>query len=111
MTKETKSERLFRHAFSDAKRAIKDFGAGKIDALNTLHDGTDERICQRTVNDIRKHAERRRANIEWDTFACLKYCRKPIYNAADCEAVEIVLRTCDKWEREEAEFKARLAAL
>lgn len=111
MTKETKSERLFRHAFSDAKRAIKDFGAGKIDALNTLHDGTDERICQRTVSAIRKHAERRRANIEWDTFACLKYCRKPIYNAADYEAVEIVLKTCDNWEREQAEFKARLAAL
>lgn len=107
MTKETKSERLFRHAFFDAKRAIKDFGAGKIDALNTLHDGTDERICQRTVNDIRKHAERLRKSIEWD----IKCYVEPIFDAEDYEAVIIVLNTCTKWEREKAEFKARLAAL
>lgn len=106
--KETKSERLFRHAFFEAKRGVKSLGAGKIHALSSLHDGTDERICQRTVNDIRKHAERKRKSIEWDIRCCV--C-EPIFDAEDYEAVEIVLRTCDKWEREEAEFKARLAAL
>lgn len=108
MTKETKSERLFRHAFFEAKRAVKSYGAGKIHALSSLHDGTDERICQRTVNDIRKRAKRQLAGIEWDICYCVN---KPIFDTEDYEAVVIVLNTCTNWEREEAAFKARLAAL
>lgn len=104
MTKETKSERLFRNAFYEAKSAIKSFGEGKIDALSSLHDGTDECICQRTVNDIRKHAERKMREIDFRA-------RHGEDMSKQREAVAIVLHTCSNWEREEAEFNARLAAL
>lgn len=109
MTKETKSERLFRHAYREALDSIKTWGSGRIDALSSLHDETDECICKRTVNDIRKHADRKlrcidsreRWGIEYDTHTY----------AEAREAVAIVLKTCDNWERDEAESKARLAAL
>lgn len=111
MKNETKSERLFRHAFFDARYAVESFGAGRIDALSSLHDGTNECICKRTVNAIRKHAEKKLNDIEWDARHSVKHGVKPIFSAADREAIAIVLRTCDNWERDEAEFKARLAAI
>lgn len=110
-TKETKSARLFRHAFYEAKSAIKSFGAGKIDALSSLHDETDECICQRTVNAIRKHAEQKLKAINWDLKYATKRGLESIYEEADREAVAIVLHTCDNWERDEAEFKASLATI
>lgn len=103
-TKETKSERLFRHAFYEAKRAVEYWGAGKIDALSSLHDGTDERICQRTVNAIRMYASFKTREIDFRE-------RHGEDMSTQREAVAIVLKTCDNWERDEAEFKARLAAL
>lgn len=111
MTKETKSERLFRHAFFEAKRTIESFGAGKIDALSSLHDGTDERICQRTVNAIRKHAEQKLKAINWDLNRAPKWGLESIYEEADREAIAIVLHTCDKWEREQVDSKAHFTAL
>lgn len=108
MTKQTKSERLFFHAYREAKDSIKTWGFGKIDALSSLHDDTDEVIYQRTVNDIRREA----AKYEQDVDRCVRY---GVYSekreALEREALAIVLRTCDNWERDEAELKARLAAL
>lgn len=111
MTKQTKSERLFQHAFFEAKRTIESFGAGMIGALSSLHDSTDERICKRTVNDIRRRAERKLCEIEWYESYCAKNGGESIFSEADREAIAIVMRTCDNWERDEAEFKAHLAAL
>lgn len=104
MTKQTKSERLFFHAYREALDSIKTWGSGRIDALSSLHDGTDECIYQRTVNDIRKHAERKQREIDFRE-------RHGEDMSTQREAVAIVLHTCDNWEREEAEFKAHLAAL
>lgn len=101
---ETKSQRLFRHAFFEAKRAIESFGAGRIDALASLHDGTDECICQRTVNAIRKHAERKQREIDFRE-------RYGEDMSAQREALAIVLKTCDNWERDEKAFKVSLKAL
>lgn len=106
MTKQTKSQRLFNNAFLEAKRAVKDaaWTGVKVDALSSLHDDTDECICQRTVNDIRKHAERKQREIDFRE-------RHGEDMGEQSEALAIVLKTCDNWERDEAEFKARLAAL
>lgn len=104
MTKETKSERLFRHAFREAYEHITSWPDLHIDALSSLHDDTDECICQRTVNDIRKHAERKMREIDFRA-------RHGEDMSKQREAVAIVLHTCSNWEREEAEFNARLAAL
>ena len=102
--KETKSERLFRHAFYEAKLSIDVWGANRIDALSGLHDGTDECICQRTVNAIRKHAERKRREID--------FLERHGEDMSECrEALAIVLNTCDNWERDEKAFKASLKAL
>lgn len=106
MTKQTKSERFFQHAFFEAKRAVKDeaWTGVKVDALGSLHDGTNECICQRTVNDIRRHAERKQREIDFRE-------RHGEDMSEQREALAIVLKTCDNWERDEAELKAHLAAL
>ena len=104
MTKQTKSERLFFHAYSEALDSIRTWGSGRIDALSSLHDGTDECICQRTVNAIRKHADRKQREIGFRE-------RHGEDMGEQREALAIVLKTCDNWERDEAEFKARLAEL
>lgn len=106
MTKQTKSERLFNNAFFEAKRVVKDeaWTGVKVDALGSLHDGTNECICQRTVNDIRRHAERKQREIDFRE-------RHGEDMSEQREALAIVLKTCDNWERDEAEFKAHLAAL
>ena len=104
MTKQTKSERLFCHAYREALESIRTWGSGRIDALSSLHDGTDECICQRTVNAIRKHADRKQREIDFRK-------RHGEDMGEQREALAIVLRTCDNWERDEAEFKARLAAI
>ena len=104
MTRQTKSERLFFHAYSEALDNIMTFGSGRIDALSSLHDGTNECICQRTVNDIRKHAERKQREIDFRE-------RHGEDMGEQREALAIVLKTCDNWERDEDEFKARLKAL
>lgn len=104
MTKQTKSERLFFHAYREALESIRTWGSGRIDALSSLHDGTDECICQRTVNAIRKHADRKQREIDFRK-------RHGEDMGEQREALAIVLRTCDNWERDEAEFKARLAAI
>lgn len=109
MTKETKSERLFRNAYREALDSIKTWGAGRIDALSSLHDGTDECICQRTVNSIRKHADRKLRCIEQNERFGIEYDTHTYDEAR--EAVAIVLKTCDNWERDEKAFKARLASL
>lgn len=103
-TKETKSERLFRHAFFEAMSSIDVWGANRIDALSSLHDGTDECICQRTVNAIRKHAERKQREIDFLERHCDDMSKQR-------EALAIVLKTCDNWERDEKAFKARLTTL
>lgn len=104
MTKQTKSERLFFHAYREALDSIKTWGSGRIDALSSLHDETDECICKRTVNDIRKHADRKQREIDFRE-------RHGEDMSEQREALAIVLKTCDNWERDEAEFKAHLAAL
>lgn len=104
MTKQTKSERLFFHAYREALDSIKTWGSGRIDALSSLHDETDECICKRTVNDIRKHAERKQRETDFRE-------RHGEDMSEQREALAIVLKTCDNWERDEAEFKAHLAAL
>lgn len=109
MTKQTKGERLFFHAYSEALDSIMTWGSGRIDALSSLHDGTDECIYQRTVNTIRKHADAKLRSIDFNERWGFEYGMYTYDEAR--EAVAIVLRTCDNWERDEAEFKARLAAL
>ena len=104
MTKQTKSERLFRNAYREARDSIKTWGAGRIDALSSLHDGTDECICQRTVNDIRKHAERKQREIDFRE-------RHGEDMGEQREALAIVLKTCDNWERDKADFNASLATI
>lgn len=101
--KQTKSQRLFNNAYQDALRAVKHHGSGVVSALSSLHDGTEEVICQRTVNDIRRHAERKLRVIsecEEDGFDFETHT----YDEAR-EAVNIVLKTCDDWESAEAQFK------
>lgn len=101
--KQTKSQRLFNHAYQEALGAVKRHGSGVVSALSTLYDGGKDGICQRTVNDIRKHAERKlraiaeneEVGVEYDTHT---------YDEAR-EAVSIVLKTCDDWEAIEAHFK------
>ena len=66
MTKQTKSERLFFHAYREALDSIRTWGSGRIDALSSLHDGTDECICKRTVNAIRKHADCKLRRIDFN---------------------------------------------
>ena len=109
MTKQAKSERLFFHAYSEALDSIVTWGSGRIDALSSLHDDTDECICQRTVNAIRKHADTKLRRIDFNERWGYEYGMYTYDEAR--EAVAIVLNTCDNWERDEAEFKARLAAL
>lgn len=104
MTKQTKSERLFFHAYREALDSIKTWGSGRIDALSSLHDGTDECICKRTVNAIRGHADRKQREIDFRE-------RHGEDMSEQREALAIVLKTCDNWECDEAEFRARLAAL
>ena len=106
--KETKSQRLFRHAFREAVDAVEFWGTGKVDALSSLHDGTDENICQRTVNGIRKCAEHKESKIKFDEQ------RGELRGedvAVAVEALAIVFKTCDNWERDERKFKAARAAL
>lgn len=102
--KETKSQRLFRHAFREAVDAVEFWGTGKIDALSSLHDDTDENICQRTVNDIRKCAAYKERMIKFGE-------RHGEDMTVAAEALAIVLKTCDNWERDERKFKAACAAL
>lgn len=106
--KETKSQRLFRHAFREAVDGVEFWGIGKIDALGSLHDDTDENICQRTVNGIRKCAEHEESKIKFDE-------RHGALRGEDVavavEALAIIFRTCDDWERNERKFKAARAAL
>lgn len=102
--KETKSERLFRHAFFEAIISIEVWGENRIDALSSLHDGTDECICKRTVNAIRKCAERKQREIDF-----LERYSKDM--SKQREALAIVLKTCDNWERDDKAFKASLKAL
>ena len=104
MTKQTKSERLFRNAYREALDSIKTWGAGRIDALSSLHDGTDECIYQRTVNAIRMYASFKTREIDFRE-------RHGEDMSAQREAIAIVLKTCDNWERDEAEFKAHLATI
>lgn len=106
MTKQTKSERLFSNALFEAKRAVKDeaWTGVKVDALSSLHDGTNECICQRTVNDIRGHAERKQREFDFRE-------RHGEDMSEQRKALAIVLKTCDNWERDEAELKASIAAL
>lgn len=107
MTKQTKAQRMFNAALQEAKRAIKFWGTGKIDCVS-LYDRDDDVICQRTINAIRKEAEKRlrtinqneRFGIEYDGFT---------YDEMR-EAVNIVLNSCSSWERDEAEWKARVSA-
>lgn len=109
MTKQTKSERLFFHAYREALDSIRTWGSNKIDALSSLHDDTDECICKRTINAIRKHADSKLRCIDFNERWGVEYDTHTYDEAR--EAVAIVLRTCDNWERDEADFKARLAAL
>ena len=97
--KETKSARLFRHAFNEAVDAIETWGAGKIDALASLHDDTDEVIYQRTVNDIRKCAAKKARMIDFNA-------RRGEDVTVATEALAIVLKTCDDWERDMKAFYA-----
>lgn len=91
--KETRSQRPFRHAFREAVDAVEFRGTGKIDALSGLHDGTDGNICQRTVNDIRKCAARKERMIEFEG-------RHGEDMTVAAEALAIVPKTCDNWERD-----------
>lgn len=102
--KETKSQRLFRHAFREAVDAVEFWGTGKIDALSSLHDDTDENICQCTVNDIRKCAARKERMIKFAE-------RSGEDMAVATEALAIVLKTCDNWERDKREFNDMLDAV
>lgn len=104
MTKQTKSERLFFHAYREALDSIKTWGSGRIDALSSLHDGTDENICQRTVNAIRMYASFKTREVDFRE-------RHSEDMSEQREALAIVLKTCDNWESDEAELKARIAAL
>lgn len=99
---ETKSKRIFRHAYSEALEAIKRHGSGRVRALSTLYDGGKDGICQRTVNDIRKHAERKMRAIDENEEDGIEY-ETHTYDEAR-EAVAIVLKTCDDWEAIEANF-------
>lgn len=101
---ETKSQRLFRHAYNEAYVHVTGWPDIHIDALSSLHDGTDECICQRTVNAIRKHAERKQREIDFLERHCNDMSKQR-------EALAIVLKTCDNWERDEKAFKARLTTL
>lgn len=95
--KETESQRLFRHAFREAVDAVEFWGTGTIDALSSLHDDTDENICQRTVSDIRRCAAHKERMI--------KFAKRHGEDVAVAtEALAIVLKTCDNWERDKREF-------
>lgn len=104
MVKQTKGERLFHNAYREALDSITTWGTGRIDALSSLHDGTDENICQRTVDAIRMYASFKTREIDFRE-------RHGEDMSTQREAIAIVLNTCDNWERDEAEFNARLAAL
>ena len=102
--KETKSQRLFRHAFRKAVDAVEFCGTGKVDALSSLHDVTDESICQRTVNGILKCAAHKESKIKFDE-------QRGEDMTVAAEALAIVFKMCDNWKRDERKFKAARAAL
>lgn len=109
--KQTKAQRLFNNAYREAREAVEFWAprGTKIDALSSLHDGTDEIICKRTVNAIRKLAEQRLRAIDQDVRFGVCEQIDGYDPEARREAVRIVLRTCDNWERDEAEFMTRIA--
>lgn len=104
MAKETKAERLFQHAYHEALDAIEFWGSGHIDALSRFTDGSDDVICQRTINGIRRAAQKKLRYIEQDRRLGMK---GSVPYDIGCEAVSIVLKTCEGWEREKAMQKAR----
>lgn len=99
---ETESQRLFRHAFREAVDAVEFWGTGEIDALGSLHDGTGGNIRQSTVDDIRECAARKERMIESGE-------RHGEDMTVAAEALAIVLKTCDNWERDERELEAACA--
>ena len=104
MIKQSKGERLFNNAYREALGSIKTWGTGRIDALSSLHDGTDENIYQRTVDAIRMYASFKTREVDFRE-------RHGEDMSEQREALAIVLKACDNWERDEADLNARLAAL
>lgn len=58
MTKSiTKAERIFDQTMMEARRAIRIYGIGFIDAVALCCEGTDGIIAQRTINAITKQLD------------------------------------------------------
>lgn len=108
MTKQTKAQRLFSAALREAKRAISFYGVGVIDCVS-LYDREDDVICQRTVNAIRREAERRLRTIDVNERYGIDYGDFTFDEQR--EAVRVVLNSCDSWERDNRAFLAELRAL
>lgn len=108
MTKQTKAQRTFSEALREAKRGIRFCGVGVIDCV-TLRDPKGEAICQRTVNAVRREAERRLRTIDLNERFGIDYGDFTFDEQR--EAVRVVLNSCDSWERDEKAFLAELRAL
>lgn len=108
MTKQTKAQRLFNNARREAKATVTGWPELHIDALSGLWERDDDAICQRTVNAIRKEAEKYLQEVAMRL-------RFGVYTSEEADVenrvVRIVLNTCDNWERDNEAFKASLKAL
>ena len=106
--KQPKAQRLFNHSFYAALSHIEVWGMKSFGAWSSLHDGTDEVICRRTVNAILKECDKRERSIALDR-------RLGLIAEAEAsklhKAVEVVRNTCAGWIRKDEEWKDYLKSL
>lgn len=62
----TKAERIFRNTKSECRHHIKTWGYEENVGFNTVIYNDNEYVCNRTLNEMRKHLERARKDLAID---------------------------------------------